>query len=84
MTLQLAILKDEVPTTSLYKLKNPKYDNIKKNAVAAIATPDYYHHDHTLKDYVEEAEELFLLPNGLADAFAFGLALLIIGATLHW
>mmetsp|Transcript_26943 Transcript_26943/g.39895 ORF Transcript_26943/g.39895 Transcript_26943/m.39895 type:complete len:197 (+) Transcript_26943:81-671(+) len=75
LTLQIALLKDEVPY-------NPKRPVVKKpahnNAVAAIANPDYYHHDHTLRDYVEQGEELFLMPNGLGDVFAFGAALFIL------
>eukprot|EP00979_Chaetoceros_neogracilis_P016592 scaffold8717_cov260-Chaetoceros_neogracile.AAC.9 len=48
------------------------------SAVATIANPDYYHHDHTLRDYVEQGEELFLMPNGVAETFAFGASLFII------
>lgn len=33
------------------------------------------------KNFVEQGEELFLIPNGLSDAVAFGAALLIIAAT---
>ena len=83
LTLQLALLKNEMETTSLDNLEKTKQtenQNEKNNPVAAIANPEYYHHDHTLKDYVEQGEELFLMPNGLSDAIAFGAALLLIGA----
>ena len=88
LTLQLALLKDEMNTTPLYNvkkqetapMKSPSQDNVQVNPVAAIANPEYYHKDHTLRDYVEQGEELFLMPNGLAETFAFGAALLIIGA----
>jgi len=78
LTLQIALLKDEMPTTPLYNMKKPYVKPVHNNAIAAIANPDYYHHDHTLRDYVEQGEELFLMPNGLADTFAFGAALFII------
>lgn len=65
LTLQIAIRRDEIPHTPA-----------RNNAVAAVANPDL--HDHTLRDYVEQGEELFLMPNGVGDAFAFGAALFII------
>lgn len=74
LTLQIALLKDEMP----YNLKRPIAEPAHDNAVAAIANPDYYHHDHTLRDYVEQGEELFLIPNGLGDVVAFGAALFIV------
>lgn len=80
LSLQLSLLKDEMTASPLYTdlqketSPQPSHDNV----VAAIANPDYYHHDHTLRDYVEQGEELFLMPNGLSDAFSFGMALLII------
>lgn len=79
LALQLSLLKEEMSTTPLYNnVKKSDTTPSKSNAVAAIANPDYYHHDHTLRDYVEQGEELFLMPNGLSDAFSFGMALLII------
>jgi hypothetical protein len=80
LTLQLSLLKDEMSAVPLCKnsqktdAPQPSHDD----AVAAIANPDYYHHDHTLRDYVEQGEELFLMPNGLSEAFSFGMALFII------
>ena len=78
---QLSLLKEEMYTTSLDNEEKSDVKPAHDNVVAAIANPDYYHHDHTLQDFVEQGEELFLLPNGLSDAFAIGAALLIIAAT---
>jgi len=72
LTLQIAILKDEIPPTPLYNLKKPDVKPAHKNGVAAIAN------DHTLRDYVEQGGELFLMPNGVGDVFAFGVAFFII------
>mmetsp|Transcript_10121 Transcript_10121/g.11827 ORF Transcript_10121/g.11827 Transcript_10121/m.11827 type:complete len:186 (-) Transcript_10121:298-855(-) len=66
LTLQIAILKDEIPPTPLYNLKKPDVKPARNNAVAAVA------------DYVEQGEELFLMPNGIGDTFAFGASLFII------
>lgn len=78
LTLQIALLKGEMPTTPLYNLENSGVMPAPNSAVATIANPDYYHHDHTLRDYVEQGEELFLMPNGVAETFAFGASLFII------
>lgn len=78
LSLQLALLKEEVAANPVYSLKKPDTKPSHDNAVAAIANPEYYHKDHTLKDFVEQGEELFLMPNGVAETFAFGIALLAI------
>ena len=83
LTLQLSLLKDEMSATPLYNLQKSDIKPSETNAVAAIANPNYYHHDHTLRDYVEQGEELFLMPNGLSDAFSFGMALLIIALSSY-
>ena len=62
LTLQIALLKDEVPA-------KPAHAN-----AAAVNT----NHDHTLRDYVEQGEELFLIPNGFGDVVAVGAALFIV------
>ncbi len=79
---QLALLKEELSPVPGIKekedlMETPAHDNV----VAAIANPEYYHKDHTLKDYVEQGEELFLIPNGLSDAVAIGAALVILAAS---
>mmetsp|Transcript_5545 Transcript_5545/g.10555 ORF Transcript_5545/g.10555 Transcript_5545/m.10555 type:complete len:197 (+) Transcript_5545:277-867(+) len=85
LNLQLSLLKDEMMTVPplFHDLRKDNEAPSHDNAVAAIANPNYYHHDHTLRDYIEQGEELFLMPNGLSEAFSFGMALFIIALSSY-
>lgn len=80
LSLQLKLLKDELNSVPpMHNYEKPAFDVAKSGGGAAVVTdPSYHHSDHTLRDYIEQGEELFLMPNGLADAAAFGMALIII------
>jgi len=84
LSLQLQLLRDELKTVTPYMFEKSAVDAATPGGIATVAAnpvaePIHHHHsEHTMKDYIEQGEELFLMPNGLADAFAFGMALLIL------
>ena len=77
LSAQLALLKDEMNSISSdgpYSIQGAsEIANENTNTNQSL-------NKHRKKNFVEQGEELFLIPNGLSEAVAFGTALLIIAA----
>ena len=72
-----------LPKESPHYLTNGKHDfspppvMVESTGVAVAPHPEG-HPDHNMQSFIQQSEEMFLIPNGFSDVAAFGAALLII------
>ncbi len=76
LTVQLALLKGEMNDLLPYSFER----KVSEEAAhpEAIDASYYHHRGNTLKGLVQQGEDMFFIPNGLADAAAFCMALFIV------
>lgn len=76
LTVQLALLKGEMNDLLPYSFERKV---LEEAAHPEAIDASYYHHrGSTFKGLVQQGEDMFFIPNGLADAAAFCVALFII------